>query len=142
MPIDYKNYPNNWLTEIRPDILKRANNCCELCKVPNDEYVVRGEVILIEGDRRVGVYQDMSGMVYNDNTGEKLGTTVIGELDGDVRSVKIVLTIAHLDHDIQNNDYSNLKALCQQCHNRYDKQNRAKNRLKNKEKRFISLFED
>lgn len=34
--------------------------------------------------------------------------------------IRIVLTIAHLDHDIANNDYSNLAALCQRCHLRYD----------------------
>lgn len=35
MPIDYKNYPENWKTEIRPAILERANNCCEFCGVKN-----------------------------------------------------------------------------------------------------------
>lgn len=36
--------------------------------------------------------------------------------------VKIVLTIAHLDHDEENHDVSidRLNALCQQCHLRYD----------------------
>jgi len=34
---------------------------------------------------------------------------------------KIVLTISHTDHDISNNDYSNLMALCQRCHIRHDK---------------------
>lgn len=29
MPIDYKKYPTNWLTEIRPRIMLRANNTCE-----------------------------------------------------------------------------------------------------------------
>lgn len=35
MPIDYKNYPPNWLTEIRPRILKRAKNKCEFCGLKN-----------------------------------------------------------------------------------------------------------
>ena len=29
MPINYNHYPPNWLTEIRPAILRRAGNCCE-----------------------------------------------------------------------------------------------------------------
>lgn len=29
MPIDYKKYPSNWLKEIRPRIMQRANNTCE-----------------------------------------------------------------------------------------------------------------
>ena len=76
MPIDYKKYPNNWKIKIRPDILKRAKNKCELCGIEN--YSIRN-------------------------------------------NSKIILTIAHLDHDINNNDYINLKALCQKCHINYDK---------------------
>ena len=32
----------------------------------------------------------------------------------------VVLTVAHLDHQPENCDDSNLKAMCQRCHNRYD----------------------
>ncbi len=39
MPIDYKKYPPNWKTEVRPRILRRANNCCELCGIEN--YAIR-----------------------------------------------------------------------------------------------------
>lgn len=35
MPIDYKNYPPNWKTEIRPRILARAKHRCENCGIPN-----------------------------------------------------------------------------------------------------------
>ena len=41
--------------------------------------------------------------------------------------VKIVLTVAHLDHDPANNDDSNLLAMCQLCHLRYDKALHAQN---------------
>lgn len=34
---------------------------------------------------------------------------------------KVILTIAHLDHTPENCDYENLRALCQKCHNNYDK---------------------
>ena len=37
----------------------------------------------------------------------------------------IVLTIAHMNEEIENCDPSNLKALCQRCHNRYDARMRA-----------------
>ncbi len=33
---------------------------------------------------------------------------------------KIILTVAHLDRDSQNNDRKNLAALCQRCHLRHD----------------------
>lgn len=35
MPCDYKEYPENWLSEIRPRILKRADNRCEWCGAEN-----------------------------------------------------------------------------------------------------------
>ena len=41
MPIRPENksrYPKNWKTEIRPMILKRANNRCEFCGVENHTY--------------------------------------------------------------------------------------------------------
>ena len=41
MPIKKENearYPKNWNTEIRPMILKRANNRCEFCGVENHTY--------------------------------------------------------------------------------------------------------
>ena len=41
---------------------------------------------------------------------------------------KVVLTIAHLDQTPENCDYSNLRALCQKCHNSYDMPFRVKNR--------------
>jgi len=37
---------------------------------------------------------------------------------------KVVLTVAHLDHQPENCDRSNLKAWCQHCHNTYDLPNR------------------
>lgn len=33
---------------------------------------------------------------------------------------KVILTVAHLDHDTTHNDAANLRALCQRCHLRYD----------------------
>lgn len=34
---------------------------------------------------------------------------------------KVVLTVAHLDHDIENNSLLNLMAMCQKCHLDYDR---------------------
>jgi 5-methylcytosine-specific restriction endonuclease McrA len=52
----------------------------------------------------------------------------ISEADGLDCGYRIVLTIAHLDHDPTHNDPSNLRALCQTCHNRHDAKHRAANR--------------
>lgn len=54
------------------------------------------------------------------------------------KDVKIILTIAHLDHIPENCAPSNLKALCQRCHNQYDAKHRAETRkIKNNEEPSI-----
>jgi heterodisulfide reductase subunit B len=41
---------------------------------------------------------------------------------------KVVLTIAHMDHDKNNNRFDNLRALCQRCHLDWDRDQHAMNR--------------
>ena len=136
-PCDYSKYHPDWKTVIRPDILKRANNCCEICKVKNYHHIFRG---LLNGKE---VYQYASLMVHDAETGELIGDGnyeefFIEPIKGDPtqQSIKVVLTISHSDHNIKNNDYGNLKALCQQCHNRHDVHYRKANRNKNNLKLF------
>lgn len=116
MPIKPENkklYPANW-KEIREEILKRANNCCEHCGVKNHAVGYRTED---------GEFVESVGMQQEADT-----------LDGE-KLIKIVLTIAHLDHDPTNNNRKNLKALCQRCHNRYDIEHRKQTRLQTLEKK-------
>lgn len=40
----------------------------------------------------------------------------------------IVLTTAHLDHNKNNNHFSNLSALCQKCHLKHDLKHHIQNR--------------
>ena len=108
MPCNYADYPPNWKTEIRPAILKRAKNRCEDCGVENGAIGMRdksGKFSRLEGE------------------GENLAALI----DGD-KIIRIVLTVSHTDHDLKNNDYKNLKALCQQCHNRHDVDHRRRTR--------------
>ena len=51
-------------------------------------------------------------------SGERCGAHH-GEEHPDTGS-RVVLTVAHLDHDPTNNRDENLKAGCQRCHNAYD----------------------
>lgn len=117
MPIKPENkgkYPPNWKSEIRPAILERAENKCEFCGVVNHAIGAR------DGG---GVWHDENSIhSMNNNDGWALWP------DGFPAMVKIVLTIAHLDHDPTNNDPANLRALCQLCHNRYDVAHRQANR--------------
>ena len=124
MPIDYKQYPENWKSEIRPRILERANNKCEFCRVENHSAIFRGT---INGKE---VYQNDKADVFNAENSEYMFTDYYAEIEAPEtrKAIKVVLTVAHLDHDTTNNDDSNLKALCQRCHNRYDMKQRAHNR--------------
>jgi len=117
MPCDYNKYPPNWKTEIRPRILKRANNCCEQCKVPNYETIERGKL------NNIFVYQLMNGKIFSSENGEYLGENYVGSLKA-AKLTKAILTIAHLDHDKENWDVKDerLKALCQRCHLILDKE--------------------
>lgn len=59
------------------------------------------------------------------------GEGVCGAVNGlphPITGAKVVLTVAHLDHDPTNCAPENLRALCQRCHNRYDAPTRAAGR--------------
>ena len=111
MPINYKDYPPNWKTEIRPAVLARANNCCEECGAPNYATIYRPEKGKPDWKFAFGDAEDAMA------------------LDG-VKITKIVLTIAHLDHDKHNHSVQidRLKALCQRCHLKYDLPHHIANR--------------
>ena len=51
------------------------------------------------------------------------------------KMIKVVLTIAHLNHTPEDCRPENLRALCQRCHNRYDAKHRAETRKNNKKQK-------
>lgn len=108
MPCDYKRYPPNWKTEIVPAVLERAGNCCEFegCKFKNGQMVYRGQL-----KNRMEWFETMAQAVK-----------ACGEFMVWGKQVKVVLTIAHLDHDETNHDVKldRLAAMCQLHHLRYD----------------------
>jgi len=110
MPIDYKKYPPNWKTEIRPRILERAKNRCECCGLKN--YSV------VNSFKRNGI------TLWKDSTFSDWIKT------DSPKQVRVIITIAHLDHDETNQDVSDdrLKAMCQLCHLRYDAKEKEKRR--------------
>lgn len=112
MPIDYSKYPADWKTVIRPRILARAASRCEKCGVENYAWLPA---------------KCCAGPHYSDKDGFRrcLGCRK--------HRPRVVLTIAHLDHDITNNKDSNLAALCQRCHLTYDAKLHATNARKTRE---------
>lgn len=137
MPCDYKQYPPNWKTEIRPAIMARAEGKCEWCKVPNLAFVVRGKW----GDD--DVWQDDEGSIHSAKDGEHLGDNYVGDLDGKTRYTRIVLTIAHIHNpDKMDCRPENLAALCQKCHLGHDLKHHMENarNTRNKKKGLTDLF--
>ena len=54
---------------------------------------------------------------------------------------KVILTVAHIIPDIKRpHQLSNLVALCQRCHNRYDAKMRARHRKESREIRQLKLI--
>jgi 5-methylcytosine-specific restriction endonuclease McrA len=125
MPIDYKKYVFDWKSRVRPDIIRRANNHCELCGIKNYTLV---RVF------RSGIRQFISEY-FTAKDANSVCSYLNKNIDRKIsKHIVVVLTVAHLDHDIKNNDYQNLKALCQKCHNRHDVKDRVKNRKSNQPK--------
>lgn len=133
MPIDYKRYPPNWKTEIVPAVIARAGNCCEECGAPNHSMQWRGrkevDIVSVHGRKRKGWttnhYESKEAAIADgcewwDDTGYteeyKKNTW------NNVYQTKVILTIAHLDHDETNWDVQldRLKALCQLHHLKMD----------------------
>lgn len=61
-------------------------------------------------------------------------------LTDELNAIRIVCTVAHLDHTPENCEDDNLAFLCQKCHNRYDARHRAQTRKGDKLKGQTSLF--
>lgn len=133
MPIDYKKYTKNWKQISRFIRFYRAKNKCEVCGV--DNYAV--------GYRENGIFKpiaDLAGEGKSYPSCQPLNYSDakdIADFENEYgtegrKYIVIVLTVAHLDHDIKNNSFFNLKAMCQKCHNNYDKHYRRNNRNKRK----------
>jgi hypothetical protein len=103
-PSEKLRYPKDW-PAISKRIRERAGNKCEKCGVPN------------------GVYR-------NKTTGETTTNLMQVETwdlcDGD-KIAKIVLTVGHLNHIPEDCRDENLKAWCQKCHRRYDRDHHQTN---------------
>jgi hypothetical protein len=122
MPIDYKEYPANWKTEIRPAVLLRAKNRCEECGIMNHAVVKR----MKNGNWRTPSAQEWD-MIHSKIRYSHYNMSGSLKFHG---FTKIVLTIAHLDHDKLNHDVplERLAALCQRCHLLHDLKHHVNNR--------------
>lgn len=124
MPMDYSKYHPDWKAiskRIRED---RAGNKCEWCSVENKAVGAR--------DKRGEFHteDEISGM------GGQEGDALFP--NGYPNMIRIVLTVAHLNHDIADNRDENLACLCQKCHNGHDVQYRQGHAKETRQKRSWS----
>jgi hypothetical protein len=118
MPCDYSKYPANWFTEIRPRILARAGE-------KRDE---DGNILEQARCEKCGVRNGATGMRDTSGIFHEPGPVFhLFEYPPGVKLFKVVLTIAHKDHNPQNYEDSNLAAWCQYDHLLYDAREHAKN---------------
>jgi hypothetical protein len=119
MPMDRAKYPPDW-ERIRTAILARAGDRCERCGVANHAYGARD---------RDGTWHDADDI-------EAMNGTVGAELFGDFpKMIRIVLTVAHLNHDTTDNRDENLKPLCQRCHLNHDREHHMRNAAETRRRR-------
>ena len=115
MPIRDENkarYPKDW-PQISKAIRERAGQRCEKCAAPN------GALILREFNEYGHVYITQEDRMFAADNGSLLGRAYFAARDY-TKAVKVILTVAHLDHQPENCDPENLRAWCQRCHLAYD----------------------
>lgn len=141
MPIKDKSlYPKDWKA-ISERIRERDGQKCKFCGAPNHGYIMRSEV---DPSRWCMDDPETSGcLTYN---GELYKWSEAPSEYNTVKMIKVVLTVAHLDHNPQNNKDDNLVSLCQRCHLRYDHKQHLGNsrvtRAESKKKRLKTLGQE
>lgn len=104
-------YPPSWQTLSRQVRFVRAKGLCQQCGRPHGQ-VVR----VLPGGR----WFDAARNGWRDGRGRNAPFPDLVEAIA-MRSTRIVLAAAHLDHNPANNRFSNLRAFCQRCHIIHDR---------------------
>lgn len=141
MPIKLENkklYPANW-PEIRERIRQRADNRCEKCGVYNHAVGYRDDQGFFKRDDG-NIYHFQAGYgAFPYSEAKEIASFLNDEEEDDVKWIVIVCTVAHLDHNPENNSDDNLAFLCQKCHNNYDRPHRNQTIRNNKLKGQMKL---
>lgn len=104
MPVNFRHYHPDWKDVIRPRILKRDNYRCKICGVPNKSRIVRDS-----NDQ----WLEVDDLIERESV--RTGTKII----------RVILTVAHLNHIVTDNRDENLASLCQLHHIRHDQKHKA-----------------
>lgn len=135
MPINYSEYHPKW--ELISKLIRnnRAKNRCEKCGIVNGSVIKR-----LGGD----AYRHPSIAEWDMiNTKVKKGYYCFNGALKHFGFTKVILTVAHIDHDKTNNRFNNLAAWCQRCHLKHDAHQHQENRKygRNWKKYQLKIFE-
>ncbi|RZT46432.1 hypothetical protein EV283_3380 [Sphingomonas sp. BK036] len=114
-------YPIDWRELSQLVRFRRAKRRCDHCHRPH------GKVVVHLGDGR---WWDPNRSIWRDGRGRRVrlpGDNIIAS----IRSTRVVLACAHLDHDPTNSAQYNLAALCQRCHRVHDATEHRRRRWSN-----------
>lgn len=115
--------------ETRKRILDRAGHKCEQCGKPNTETVETFSDVAIMG--LPVMFWRTAWSQWRDWT--NIGADATISFGKKLRTIRVVLTIAHLNHVSGDDRDDNLMALCQWCHLNYDKLHHKQTRSKRKD---------
>ena len=125
-------YGREWRTVTRPRILARAANCCERCGVPNHSTAVRyrfyWRLLPLPFEELFNDRIRLQSVRWKINNIGQMTVSVLY-----CRVVRIVLTIAHLNHQAGDDRDENLLALCQWCHLSNDRHHHHETRAARKD---------
>ena len=110
-------YPRDWKV-ISRRIRDLAGNKCQNCAAPNGELIRRGV-----SQAGTPLWRPASASAYENGFHADHGHEIPDTGEDTVgwgEPIKVVLTVAHLDHTPENCTDDNLRAWCQRCHLRYD----------------------
>lgn len=137
MPFHRERYPKDW-PAISKRIRERSGGKCECrgecgtehngrCNAPNGEWIWRGRAQWWDFDE-----------FFEGEATER--TRVIGTIWGGetIRAVKVVLTVAHLNHVESDVRDENLLALCQYCHLKYDSDHHQRHAAETRRRKKVS----
>ena len=119
-------YPRNWRQISREVRFVRAGGRCQGCGRPH------GAVLRCLPDGR---WLDAERGLWRDARGRPARAPDLVEWTR-LRTTRVVLAAAHLDHDPANNRLRNLRCLCQRCHLRHDRAHHLAERHITYRKRF------
>src|SRR3954465_1570471 len=104
-------YPIDWPQLSRYVRFERAGGVCQSCGRPH------GEIVRVLPDGR---WYDAARQTWRNGRGRPARWPTIEEAIR-MRQTRVVLAVAHLDHNPSNNQLRNLRGFCQRCHLIHDR---------------------